>query len=157
MQSRNDIEFTGYDITSYNIAQHLQNFNNQTWTFEQRDIVTDTIKVSFDLILSRHTMFHLKTDDVIRVLRNFRSSGSRFLLMTTQAVESNLELDDNNIAHFTSTYRWRPLNFFKEPFNLPAPVCIGRDTNEPSMFIMLYDLQELHDINFAKGNVKEEL
>ena len=31
----------------------------------------------FDLILSRHTMFHLFSSDVIAAIQNFKNSGSR--------------------------------------------------------------------------------
>ena len=143
LRSREDIDYTGYDIVTSNIAEHRNRFSNETWKFEQHDLVTDNIKVSYDLILSRHTMFHLKLDDVIRVLRNFQSSGSRYLLMTTQSAAANMELDDKNIAEFSRTGRYRALNFFKEPFNLPAPICLDKDTDEAGMYIALYDLKTL--------------
>ena len=123
-----------------NIAGHRNKFSNESWKFEQHDLVTDNIKVSYDLILSRHTMFHLKLDDVIRVLRNFHASGSRYLLMTTHSVAANPELE------VSWTGRFRPLNFFKEPFNLPAPICLDKDTDEPNMYIVLYELNTLHFI-----------
>ncbi len=53
-----------------------------TTRFELHDLVTDPIAEEFDIIRSRHTMQHLKTADVVRVVKNFKSSGSRFLLMT---------------------------------------------------------------------------
>ena len=157
LASRTDLVFTGYDITTSNIAQHREKFSNETWKFEQHDIVTEDINESFDLILSRHTMFHLKTDDVIRSLRNFRRSGSKYLLMTTQAVEANLELEDDNIAEFSKTFRVRHLNFFKEPFNLPAPLCLDKDTYDPSIFIMLYDLSTFDHLIVESEIIKEEL
>ena len=157
LTTRTDVAFTGYDITTSNIAVHKEKFSNQTWKFKQHDIVTEDINESFDLILSRHTMFHLKTDDVIRSLRNFRRSGSKYLLMTTQAVEANLELEDDNIAEFSKTFRVRHLNFFKEPFNLPAPLCLDKDTYDPSIFIMLYDLTTFDHLIVESEIIKEEL
>ena len=157
LTTRTDVDFTGYDITTSNIAVHKEKFSNQTWKFKQHDIVTEDINESFDLILSRHTMFHLKTDDVIRSLRNFRRSGSKYLLMTTQAVEANLELEDDNIAEFSKTFRVRHLNFFKEPFNLPAPLCLDKDTYDPSIFIMLYDLTTFDHLIVESEIIKEEL
>ena len=143
LRSRNDIDYTGYDIVPSNIEEHRDKFNNESWKFEQHDLVTDNIKVGYDLILSRHTMFHLKFEDVKRVLSNFRASGSKYLLMTTQSAAENLELDDSIIEEFSLTGRYRPLNFFKEPFNLPAPICLDKDTDEPGMYIVLYDLNTL--------------
>ena len=46
------------------------------------DIVTDSIPRPYDLILSRHTMQHLKTKDVKNILQNFVNSGSKYLLAT---------------------------------------------------------------------------
>ena len=50
--------------------------------FQVHDIVTDKLTEEYDLILSRHTMQHLKTKDVQSILRNFASSGSKYLLAT---------------------------------------------------------------------------
>ena len=36
----------------------------------------------FDLILSRHTMMHIKNIDVAKLLKNFYDSKSHFLLAT---------------------------------------------------------------------------
>ena len=48
-------------------------------TLQQHDLVTDKIEEPFDLILSRHTMIHLYNADVLRILSNFKASGSRCL------------------------------------------------------------------------------
>ena len=45
------------------------------------DSVVDTIP-QFDLILTRHTMMHLKLKDGVAMLMNFYNSGSHFLLAT---------------------------------------------------------------------------
>ena len=45
------------------------------------DSVVDAIP-RFDLILSRHTMMHIKTIDVAKLLKNFYDSGSPYLLAT---------------------------------------------------------------------------
>ena len=159
LASRTDLDFTGYDITTSNIAQHREKFSNETWKFEQHDIVTEDINESFDLIISRHTMQHLKTDDVIRTLRNFRRSGSKYLLMTTQSGDFNQELEDDNIREFSTTHRVRTINFFKEPFNLPAPLCLDKDTYDYLTFIMLYDLTIFQQLIPENDNldIKEEL
>ena len=68
--------------------------------------------------------------------------------MSGQAAAANTELDEANIAQFQQTGRYRPVNFFKPPFNLPEPVCIAKDTEEKGMFIMLYDLK--HIANFSE-------
>ena len=40
-------------------------------------MVSDSLDTSFDLILCRHTMFHLYSADVIQALKYFKNSGSK--------------------------------------------------------------------------------
>ena len=94
--NRTDIEFTGYDIVEANIENHKKKFAHTDWTFEVclgflnfskicvsqvHDSGVDILP-RFDLILSRHTMMHLKLKDGVSMLRNFFNSGSHFLLAT---------------------------------------------------------------------------
>ena len=61
--------------------------------------------------------------------------------MTTQSNNINQELSQGLL----DKGRYRPLNFFKSPFSLSSPICIGKDTNEKNMFIVLYDLQSIKE------------
>ena len=51
--------------------------DNSTFCFQQHDAFSDKINDSFDLILSRHTMIHLYNADTMRVIKNFKDSGSK--------------------------------------------------------------------------------
>ena len=82
LSNRSDIIFTGFDIVKSNINNHKERFNDRPWTFETHDIVTDVLNTSYDLILSRHTTQHLQTEDVVKVIKNFITSKSRFLITT---------------------------------------------------------------------------
>ena len=83
LSSRSDVEYTGYDIVEANINNHREKFRETDWKFEVHDIVTDPIKISYDLIISRHTTMHLAISDVVKVIRNFVDSSSKFLLTTS--------------------------------------------------------------------------
>ena len=83
LSSRSDVEYTGYDIVEANINNHMEKFGDTDWKFEVHDIVTDPIKISYDLIISRHTTQHLLTSDVVKVIRNFVDSSSKFLLTSS--------------------------------------------------------------------------
>ena len=83
LSSRSDVEYTGYDIVEANIDNHREKFRDTDWKFEVHDIVTDSIKISYDLIISRHTTMHLRTSDVVKAIRNFVDSSSKFLLTTS--------------------------------------------------------------------------
>ena len=83
LSSRSDVEYTGYDIVEANINNHREKFRDTDWKFEVHDIVTDEIKNSYDLIISRHTTQHLVLSDVVKVIRNFVGSSSKFLLTSS--------------------------------------------------------------------------
>ena len=83
LSSRSDVDYTGYDIVEANIKNHREKFRETDWKFEVHDIVTDPIKTSYDLVISRHTTMHLEISDVVKVIRNFVDSSSKFLLTTS--------------------------------------------------------------------------
>ena len=83
LSSRSDVEYTGYDIVEANINNHREKFRDTDWKFEVHDIVVAPISYSYDLVISRHTTMHLKTSDVMKVIRNFVGSSSKFLLTSS--------------------------------------------------------------------------
>ena len=75
----------------------------------------------------------LSDSDNMRAFANMRKSGSKYLLMTTHSVKENTDL----------IKRWRAVNFFKSPYNMPRPLCLSKETHQKTMYIMLYDLEQL--------------
>ena len=130
LENRTDIDYTGYDIVPANIEMHKRRFSGKNWKFEVRcilyhinqstiesfqvhDIVTDQLSASYDLILSRHTMQHLKNKDVRDILKNFVSSGSIYMLATNYPY-----LDVSLSIHYKiidSFYFRRTRSLMKEP------------------------------------------
>ena len=88
LSSRSDVEYTGYDIVEANINNHREKFRDTDWKFEVHDIVVDPISYSYDLVISRHTTMHLEISDVVKVIRNFVDSSSKFLLTTSYPNEN---------------------------------------------------------------------
>jgi len=69
LDTRPDVNYTGYDIVDKLIVNHRQKFSDKSWTFERRDFVVDEMAVSqYDLILVRHVLMHLRHADVLSVL-----------------------------------------------------------------------------------------
>lgn len=125
LTTRDDIDYTGYDIVPELIARHREHFRNRRWKFYQRDIVEDAINDTFDLIFSRMMLQHLLNEDVLKILKRFSESGSRFLLTTTfPRTARNVELEPN------SRGRYRFLNLGIPPISLAPPACIFRDGEE---------------------------
>ena len=58
-------------------------FRDTDWRIEVHNIVTDQIQTSYNLVISRHTTQHLQTSDVVRGVRNFVESSSKFLFTTS--------------------------------------------------------------------------
>lgn len=134
LKGRKDVKFTGFDIVPKIIGNHRNNFKDQNWKFEVHDIVSDSLNTSYDLILSRQTTQHLKTADVLKVVQNFITSGSKYLLTSNYPdIKSNSDLSED------SQYRHRPLNLFFKPFYLPPPICMAKDVKTDS--ITLWDLR----------------
>jgi hypothetical protein len=59
---------------------------------------------------------HFSLTDIWRALRNFKQSGSRYLLTTTV-----IDRDDNPEL---ASGEWRPLNLGRPPFSCPPPIAV---------------------------------
>jgi glycosyltransferase involved in cell wall biosynthesis len=106
-------KYIGIDIVPQLIEKNKKEFSNDVVSFQVINLVDDLIP-TVDLIFSRDCLVHLCFKDAIRIIKNFKKSGSKYLLTTTFINRnSNLELDD---------LFWRPLNMQKPPFNFPEPL-----------------------------------
>jgi SAM-dependent methyltransferase len=81
--------------------------------FVSLDIISDPLPPA-DLILCRDCLVHLKNGQVGAALRNFRRSGSRYLLATT--------FTGDHPNHDIPLGGWRPLNLERNPFRLGPPL-----------------------------------
>jgi hypothetical protein len=119
----NDYEYIGIDIVEELIKKDNNEYANGKRTFLVRDIVKDSIPTA-DLILCRDCFVHLSNKDVLRTIRNFKRSGSLYLLTTTF---TKLETNKNLV----SGRGWRPINLERPPFNFPEPLkIINEDCTE---------------------------
>ncbi len=107
------IKYTGIDIVPDLIAQNQHNYDNEIRKFINLDIIEDDLPC-VDIILCRDCLVHFSFRHIISTLRNFKKTGSKYLLTTTF---TNL-LRNKDIT----TGDWRPLNLQLSPFNFPEPV-----------------------------------
>src|SRR5215216_1462982 len=106
-------EYIGADIVRDLIGRHQQEFGNHGRKFIAIDITADELP-QVDVILCRDCLSHLSYEDAFKALRNFKMSGSRYLLTTTYTRrEINVDI---------ATGGWRPLDLQLQPFNFPAPL-----------------------------------
>ena len=104
-------EYWGFDIVTELAKQNQERFGSATVHFGALDIAA-TIPPAADLILCRHLLIHLPLQDCLKVIRNFKQSGSRYLLIT-----NNMDALENAEIPFIGSYRRRNLTI--APFNFP--------------------------------------
>ena len=98
-------------------------FGRPSREFVVADIVRDALPAA-DLILCRHLLIHLSFGQGLAALENFRRTGARYLLVTTNpSVQENRE-----IVH---TGSFRPVNMERAPFVLPRPLEVLPDPQGP--------------------------
>lgn len=107
-------KYIGADIVKELIEENQKNFGDVAHEFICRDLATDDLPYA-DLIFCRDCLVHLNYADVMKVLANFKRSGSKYLLTTTFVNrDENKDLVGKDI--------WRTLNLQVAPFNFPAPI-----------------------------------
>lgn len=110
-----DVEYIGGDIVKQLIKDNRKKFKSRNRKFIVLDITKDQIP-KVDLIFCRDGLVHLSFEEIWRALRNFKRSGSTYLLTTTfTAWEASIDIP---------TGMHRPLNLQLPPFNFPEPLKI---------------------------------
>jgi SAM-dependent methyltransferase len=97
------------DLVAVNRARH----GTHQRRFVSLDVIRDRLPRA-DLIVCRDCLVHLKNRQVGAALRNFRRSGSRYLLATT--------FTGDHPNHDAPLGGWRPLNLERSPFSLGPPL-----------------------------------
>lgn len=106
------VAYTGVDVVAPLIERCQERFGGPARQFLCRNVLSDPLPPA-DAILSRDCLSHLSNDHVFAALKNFRSSGSTYLLATSYSARSrNWDI---------VTGSWRPINLEIKPFNFPPP------------------------------------
>lgn len=122
------------DLINANSAQH----GGPERSFRMLDFTVDAVPEA-DLILCRDALVHLSDGHVLKALRHFRDSGSKYLLTTTfRRTEANSSM---------LTGWWRPINLQRPPFRLPEPLDTLPDGESDDFYkdkvLALWDLRDL--------------
>jgi hypothetical protein len=109
-------KYIGIDIVEPLIVANQTRFGNDSREFLCRDIIRDPLP-QVDVILCRDCLVHLDLKQALEAVRNFRRSGSTYLLSTTfTSRPANADLKGADI--------WRTLNLELSPFNFPPPISV---------------------------------
>jgi hypothetical protein len=107
--------YIGIDIVQELIENNIKKFG-ATKEFRHLNLIDNVIE-KVDLILCRDMLAHLTYEQIFIVLKNFKKSGSKYLLVTT-GVTTTHNVDMEN------TGECRRLNLELPPFNFPRPLAI---------------------------------
>jgi len=107
--------YIGIDIVEELIERNIKLFGT-TKEFKHANLLNEIIE-KVDLIICRDMLAHLTDEQIFTVLRNFKQSGSKYLLATTNVLAQS----NTFIAHAGD---WRRLNLQLPPFNFPEPLAL---------------------------------
>lgn len=100
------LDYTGIDITESLINEHKNNYPNKK--FYNKDIINDEIPEA-DLIIIRDVIFHIKTNDIIKLFENIKHKF-KYLVITSCNNLINENIHENK-------YHYCQVNLEIEPFN----------------------------------------
>lgn len=109
------LSYTGVDIVEELIVGNTRVHGGANRRFLCTDMTRADLPEA-DLIVCRDGLVHLSFADAEAAIRNFRRSGSRYLLATTFVSRSRNE--------DVPTGGWRVLNMEAAPFCFPAPLAL---------------------------------
>jgi len=121
-------KYSGIDIVLEMIAEDIRRYRDESREFRILDFTKGPVPRA-DLILCRDCLVHLSFRDSFAAIRNFKSSGSEYLLITTfPGVRRNEDVP---------TGGWRPMNLEVAPFLFPEPIRAIREDDTEQRFVGL--------------------
>jgi Methyltransferase domain len=134
------VDYFGADIVSSVITKNKQEYARPGVQFIHADLTKDPLP-TVDMIMCRDCWVHLSFEDIAAMLKNFRRTGARWLLV------SNTPGQNRNKNKATGI-DWRHLNLHLPPFNFPAEIESRKDHYPDVPFeITLWRLAELPEIS----------
>lgn len=131
-----DLTYLGGDIVPDLIDRNNGSYGRDNVKFSVIDAVEGPIPRA-DLIFCRDMMVHLPFEMIGRVLKNFRESGSRYLLATTfTGLSSEIDIKVGS---------WRPIDMCGKRIGMPEPLLYIPDHLVGADYRKMMGLWELSD------------
>ena len=108
-------KYIGADILSDLIKVNKKKYSTTKKIFKSLNLTRDKLP-KVDLILVRDCLVHFSYDDILKSLKNIKSSSSKYILTTT--------FPKTIVNEDIITGYWRPLNLQKPPFSFPKPILL---------------------------------
>ena len=133
-----DCNYTGIDIVQEIIEKNTQQFG-PTKKFKYLNLLENIIE-KVDLIICRDLLAHFTYEQIFTVLKKFKQSGSKYILVTTNLrVENNCDMETTGDCRF--------LNLELPPFNFPRPLALIEEDvpceSERGKYLALWFLDDL--------------
>ena len=114
------LDYGGVDVVDFVIEHNVRSVSLRherlkRLEFRCCDVAKDALP-AVDLIICKELVNHLCFADIFDVLRNFTRSGSRYVVITSNAGWDNVELQ------MTTPEASRHIYLLRAPFHLPKPV-----------------------------------
>lgn len=107
-------QYIGLDIIPELIEKNQHNYGNAKRKFIHFNLLQD-VAPEADLILCRDCLGHYSHLDAMSIIKQFKKSGSKYLLATTFPDRINYNI---------STGSWFPINLEAAPFYFPPPLIL---------------------------------
>jgi len=134
------VDYFGADIVSSVITKNKQEYARPGVQFIHADLTKDPLP-TVDMIMCRDCWVHLSFEDIAAMLKNFRRTGARWLLVSNTPGQNRNQNKATGID-------WRHLNLHLPPFNFPAEIESRKDHYPDVPFeITLWRLAELPEIS----------
>ena len=139
-------KYIGVDIVAGMIEENIRKYGNRKRSFIKMNIITEKIPEG-DVVLCRDCLVHLSFRDCMKVIDNFKRSGSKYLLTTTFV---NRTKNDDLGKGF-----WRTLNLEIMPFHFPKPLkllnekCTEHGGAYSDKNLGLWVLEDIHPLVFS--------
>jgi SAM-dependent methyltransferase len=145
---RPGLTYLGGDIVEAVVRKNNDRYGRDTVSFVKLNVLLDELP-KVDLVMCRDCLVHFSSSDVSKALRNFKRSGSTYLLVT------HFEGDRENRDILTG--EWRSINFTKQPFNFPPPLhvinegCTEFGQKYRDKCLALWRLEDIPDMNLPNA------
>jgi len=107
-----DFDYIGIDVVPHIIEINKAKYANDRRQFICMDATSERVAAG-DVAVCREVLFHLSFEDALKVLRNIKDAGFKYVLITTeQSVWFNSDIRNGD---------YRRVNLSKAPFRFPKP------------------------------------
>lgn len=127
--------YHGVDIVRDLVERNTRLYGTERIRFACADITSDRLPAA-DAVLCRDCFIHLPTRLIRAALANFRASGIRYLLLTTDR--------DVETYHDIPIGSFRRVNFTRPPFSFPEPLCVVNESANGDRQLALWELSSVN-------------